>query len=69
MSHRGGKWACVRVNDDGRVEVVHGGLNGEAASLIAGALRDEQSDDDVGEGWNVLAMGAADLKAKTRSAA
>jgi hypothetical protein len=54
-------WSVVRVNDDGRHEVVHAGLRGEAASLIAGALRDEQTDQDVGEGWNVVALGAAEL--------
>lgn len=57
-----GKWSVVRVNDDGRIEVVHNGLRGEAASLIAGALRDDQSDADVAAGWNVLPLGAKELK-------
>lgn len=62
--HRGfsdGRWSVVRVNEDGRIQVVHNGLRGEAADLIAGALRDEQSDEDVAAGWNVLAMGAGEL--------
>lgn len=57
-----GSWSVVRVNDDGRLEVAHNGLREEAASLMAGALRDEQSDADVGEGWNVVAMGPGMLR-------
>ncbi len=68
--HRGfvdGRWSVVRVNDDGRVEVVHNGLREEAASLIAAALRDEQTDADVATGWNVVAMGAAELARRLRT--
>lgn len=61
-----GSWSVVRVNDDGRAEPVHVGIREEAASLIAGALRDEQSDEDVGAGWNVVALGRAAMAARLR---
>lgn len=68
--HRGysdGSWSVVRVNDDGRVEPVHVGLRADAAQLIAGALRDEQTEDEILAGWNVLALGAGELARRQRA--
>jgi hypothetical protein len=63
-----GTWAVVRVNDDGRLRVVRDGMKPDAALEQAGRMRDRQSDDDVGDGWSVLAMGAADVARRQRSA-
>lgn len=60
-------WAVVRVNDDGRFRVVRDGMQPEAAQQQAGRMRDRQTDEDVGEGWNVLALGAADVARRQRS--
>lgn len=67
--YQDGTWSIVRVNDDGRCESVHGNLSAVAATVLAGAARDEQSDEDVGNGWNVVAMGAADLRRALAKAA
>lgn len=62
----GGTWSIVRVNDDGRLQVVHSGLREDAAAMIAGAMRDEQRDEDVGDGWNVLPMSRGELRRRLR---
>lgn len=47
-------WQVVRVNDDGRTERVNGEMCAKAAEVLAGAMRDQQTDDDVAAGWNYL---------------
>jgi hypothetical protein len=50
-------WTVYHCHDDGRREQWPGAselLTYEAAALLAGALRDEQTDDDVGAGWTWL---------------
>lgn len=47
-------WSVVRVNDDGRREVVNDRMCYAAAEKVAGALRDASTDNEVAEGWNYL---------------
>lgn len=47
-------WAVVRVNDDGRHDLVNQGMCALAAEKVAGALRDASSEDLIEAGWNFL---------------
>lgn len=49
-----GRWAVIRINDDGRREVAKSGLTYEQAAAEAGRRRDRMPDAEVGEGWNYL---------------
>lgn len=44
----------IRVNDDGRRQIVNRDMCALAAEKVAGALRDASTDAEVGEGWNYL---------------
>jgi hypothetical protein len=49
-------WRVVRVNDDGRREVVNGGMCALAAEKVAGALRDASTEVEIRDGWNYQAV-------------
>jgi hypothetical protein len=48
------RWGVVRVNDDGRRELVNGGMCALAAEKVAGALRDASTEEQIEAGWNFL---------------
>jgi len=48
-------WRVVRVNDDGRREVVNGDMCALAAEKVAGALRDASTEVEIRDGWNYQA--------------
>lgn len=47
-------WAVIRVNDDGRREVVNRDMCALAAEKVAGALRDASTEAEIAAGWNYL---------------
>lgn len=47
-------WRVVKANDDGRKQEVRGFTDYDRADKYAGKLIDQQSDYDVGAGWNYL---------------
>lgn len=49
-------WRVVRVNDDGRREVVNGDMCALAADKVAGALRDASTEVEIRDGWNYQAV-------------
>jgi hypothetical protein len=49
-----GPWGVVRLNDDGRREVVNRGMCWLAAEKLAGAMRDQSTEREIAEGWNYL---------------
>lgn len=61
-------WSVARVNDDGRFLVMRDRMRAVDAEALAGRMRDRQSDEDVGAGWNVLAFSAADVARRQKSA-
>jgi hypothetical protein len=46
----------VGQNDDGRQFVVNSGMCHAAADALAGALRDQSTDDEIEAGWNYLPL-------------
>jgi hypothetical protein len=49
-----GRWSVVATNDDGRTQVINGGMCELAADKVAGALRDASTEDQIAAGWNYL---------------
>lgn len=47
-------WAVVGVNDDGRSFIVNKGMCHAAADALAGAMRDQSTDEEIEAGWNYL---------------
>jgi hypothetical protein len=47
-------WAVIRINDDGRREIVNRGMCALAAEKVAGALRDASTEELIEAGWNYL---------------
>ena len=52
---RGGLFGVVKEYSDGNQTVVESGMSWEAAEELAGRMRDEMSDHDVGLGMNFVA--------------
>lgn len=47
-------WAVIRINDDGRREIVNRNMCALAAEKVAGALRDASTEAEIAAGWNYL---------------
>lgn len=47
-------WAVIRINDDGRRQIVNRNMCALAAEKVAGALRDASTEEQIAAGWNYL---------------